>query len=88
MLTYTELLKQLQRLEMQNNTIPRFDDIKNAFGGRPKEDKMVRLAYYLSKEESEKLKALSRSMKVPVSRIIRDLVQKRFYNDSCNSTHA
>ena len=77
MLTYTELLKQLQRLEMQNNTIPRFDDIKNAFGGRPTEEKMVRLSYYISKLESEKLKELSLSIKVPVSRLIRDLVQER-----------
>lgn len=59
------------------HTIPKFEDVKNAYGGRPKKsEKKVRLSFYLYPEDSKKLRLLAQSRDVPVSELIRELVQK------------
>ena len=58
------------------NMLPKFNDIENAIGGRPKKEAKVRMAYYLSKEENEKLKSIAESRDLPVSVLVRKLVKK------------
>lgn len=58
------------------NILPKFNDIENAIGGRPKKEAKIRLAYYLSKIESEQLKSIAESRDLPVSLVVRELVKK------------
>ena len=60
---------------MQN--IPNLKSIEKSIGGRPKtKSQKVRLSFYINEKESEKLKALALSRDVPVSGLVRELVQR------------
>jgi len=56
--------------------IPKFSDIEKGIGGRPKGVKKERYAYYLNKEESQKLRSIAFSRDLPVSSLVRELVKK------------
>ncbi len=61
---------------MQN--LPDLKKIEESIGGRPKSksSKKARLSFYISEKDVEKLKSLAVSRDIPVSGLVRELVQK------------
>jgi predicted DNA-binding protein len=59
------------------NMLPKFNDIEKSIGGRKKiKEAKVRLSFYLSKEESDKLKSIAEFRDTPVSVLVRELVRR------------
>lgn len=57
--------------------LPKFNDIEKSIGGRKKiKEAKVRLSFYLSKEESDKLKSIAEFRDTPVSVLVRELVRR------------
>ena len=56
--------------------LPKFNDIENSIGGRPKEESKVRLTYYLKREESIKLKNIAIQEDSTVSALVRKLIKE------------
>jgi hypothetical protein len=55
--------------------MPTFDEIENAIGGRPPKEKKIRLTFYVTKQESQILKAFAQMKDIPLSAIVREFLQ-------------
>lgn len=56
-------------------TLPTLDEIEQTIGGRPTKEKKVRLTFYLSKAESEKLRKIAQEKDNSVSIVVRELIR-------------
>ena len=60
--------------------LPKFNDIEKSIGGRPQTQSKKRLTYYLSQEESEKLKEIAQQQDIAISALVRGLIKKYLTN--------
>lgn len=67
--------------------IQSLDELENAIGGRPAiESKKKRVAFYLTQDDHQKLKQLSKTLDMPVSEIVRngikDILKAKKYKNT------
>jgi hypothetical protein len=63
-----------------------FTELEKSIGGRPrKEHPKVRLSFYVSQPEADRLKALSEQQSCPLSQIVRLILQYHLSNNDSSS---
>ncbi|GAA0695280.1 hypothetical protein GCM10009104_23710 [Marinobacterium maritimum] len=57
--------------------LPTLASLERSIGGRPRlEETMIRMSFYLSPAEAQALKSQARAQSLPVSQIVRRIVQE------------